>query len=194
MPLDYDAVELMRLKDRSSPGWRSPWDRLRSWWRLKDAKISSGPGVTVKAGVKINICPPGQLSIGEGTLLHQGVCLFLTMPSPCLNIGRHVYIGMDTIIAAKQSIVIGDYTIFAPRCYVIDHEHGFDRQDIILNQRSILKSVTIGKDCYSGTGSVVTAGVSIGDGVVIGAGSIVVHDIPAGQVWAGNPARFIRER
>ena len=116
------------------------------------------------------------------------------MPNPKVHIGRSVFIGMNTIIASKNSVEIGDYTIFAPNCYVVDHEHGFSKGDVILNQHSVLKAVRIGRDCYFGAGSVVLGGVTVGDGAVLGAGSIVKHDVPPYEIWAGNPAHFIRTR
>ncbi|MFH0883261.1 MAG: acyltransferase, partial [bacterium] len=85
-------------------------------------------------------------------------------------------------------------TIFAPRCYVIDHEHGIQGSDLIHNQKSSLKEVHIGRDCYFGTGAIVLGGVSIGDGAIIGAGSVVTRDVPAGEIWVGNPAKFVRNR
>lgn len=192
--IDYDSVTLQRLKDKSSPGRQTLPDRLRSWWKLRNPRISAGPGVVLKPGVDISICGPGRLSIGEGSLFHAGVWLLLTMPGPEVRIGRHVYVGRDTIIAAKQSLSIGDFTVIAPRCYFVDHEHGFAADQIILNQRSRLQGVSVGRDCYFGTGTVVLAGVTIGDGAIVGAGSVVTGDIPSGQIWAGNPARYIKDR
>ncbi len=101
---------------------------------------------------------------------------------------------MHTIIASKNFIKIGDYTVIAPFCYFIDHEHGFSPDDIILNQRSILKETKVGRDCYFGTGSVVLGGVTVGDGAIIGAGSVVTQNIPPYEIWAGNPARRIKRR
>ena len=47
----------------------------------------------------------------------------------------------------KNKIIIGDYTVVAPNCYIVDHEHGFSKKDVILNQKSILKEVII-KPCH----------------------------------------------
>jgi acetyltransferase-like isoleucine patch superfamily enzyme len=84
--------------------------------------------------------------------------------------------------------------VIAPFCYVLDHEHGFSKQELILNQRSVLKETTIGRDCYLGTGCVILGGVHLGDGAIIGAGSIVTRDVPAYEMWAGNPAKFVKVR
>lgn len=53
--------------------------------------------------------------------------------------------------------------------------------------------VVIGKRVFIGMNTLIVNAVNIGDGAVIGAGSIVNRDIPAGEIWAGNPARFIRK-
>lgn len=53
--------------------------------------------------------------------------------------------------------------------------------------------VVIGKRVFIGMNTLIVNAVNIGDGALIGAGSIVNRDIPAGEIWAGNPARFIRK-
>lgn len=55
-----------------------------------------------------------------------------------------------------------------------------------------MAKVTIEHDAFIGAGSIVLKGVTIGAGAVIGAGSVVTKSVPAGEIWAGNPARFIR--
>lgn len=52
--------------------------------------------------------------------------------------------------------------------------------------------VSIGKNCFIGSGSIILPGVSIGDNVVIGAGSIVTHSIPSNSVAVGNPAKVVK--
>ena len=54
--------------------------------------------------------------------------------------------------------------------------------------------VYIGNNVFIGAHTIITNPVRIGDGAIIGAGSLVTKDIPANEVWAGNPARFIRKR
>ena len=53
--------------------------------------------------------------------------------------------------------------------------------------------VYIGEGVFIGACSIVTKGVSIGKHSVVGAGSVVTHDIPEEEIWAGNPARFIKK-
>lgn len=56
------------------------------------------------------------------------------------------------------------------------------------------KQTTIGHDVWIGHGAIIIAGVRIGSGSIIGAGSVVTKDVPAYEIWAGNPAKFIRHR
>lgn len=55
-------------------------------------------------------------------------------------------------------------------------------------------TIEIGKRVFIGIGTIIANSVTIGDEAIIGAGSIVTKDIPAGEIWAGNPAKFIRKR
>ncbi|MCS3157300.1 hypothetical protein NXY07_09850 [Phocaeicola dorei] len=52
----------------------------------------------------------------------------------------------------------------------------------------------LAKGAYIGMGTMVVKPVTIGEGAIVGAGAIVTKDIPSNEVWAGNPARFIRKR
>lgn len=52
--------------------------------------------------------------------------------------------------------------------------------------------IKIGNNCFIGCRSILLPGVTIGDNSIIGAGSVVTKDVPSGEVWAGNPARFIK--
>lgn len=61
-------------------------------------------------------------------------------------------------------------------------------------KRRAAKAVQIGHDVWFGHGAVVLAGRRVGNGAVIGAGAVVAKDVPAFEVWAGNPARKIRDR
>ena len=192
--MDFSQVRIRRLKDKASPGTASWSDYLRTWWIGRKRGVTIGRSAVLKRGTEILICNTGILTIGDDCVVHRNCRLLLTMPNPKVHIGRSVFIGMNTIIASKNSVEIGDFTIFAPNCYVVDHEHGFSKRDVILNQHSVLKEVRIGRDCYFGAGSVVLGGVTVGDGAVLGAGSILKHDVPPYEIWAGNPAHFIRTR
>ena len=182
------------MKDTSSPSNRSFFDTLRTWLFRKKKGITAPSSIIVKERVETSICPKGALTMGENCFIHAHVWFLLTMPQPRLNIGKWVFIGRHTIIACKNFIEIGDFTVIAPRCYFVDHEHGFGAHDVILNQKSVLGSIVIGRDCYIGANSIILSNASIGDGAVVGAGSVVTSNIPNYEIWAGSPAKFIKKR
>lgn len=96
---------------------------------------------------------------------------------------------MDTIYPGD--IHIGRGTVITNGCVFITHfyditnlrEHAYYRGEI-----------HIGRNCYIGTNAIFSKPVRVGDGAVVGAGSVVTKDIPPYEVWAGVPARFIRRR
>ena len=61
------------------------------------------------------------------------------------------------------------------------------------NPNWILEKTTIKREASIGAGSTILCGVTIGENAMIGIGSVVTHDVPAGEVWVGNPARFLRK-
>lgn len=183
-----------RPRDNASPTYIKWPDRLRSMmWRIRK-NIQCGNNVVFKEKVEISICEGGNLEIGDNSFIHAYCYFLLTKPNPSIRIGRGVYLGRHTIIASKSSITIGDHSIFAPYCYIIDHAHGFMKNELIINQRSVLGAVHIGEDCYFGTRSVILPDVRVGNGAIIGANSVVTTNIPSYEVWGGNPAKFIKKR
>jgi maltose O-acetyltransferase len=84
-------------------------------------------------------------------------------------------------------IKIGDDCVFAPNVRVIAH----DASSKFVVGYTKLGRVTIGSRCFIGDSVLILPGVSIGNDCIIGAGSVVRHDIAAGSVAAGNPARVL---
>ena len=89
-------------------------------------------------------------------------------------------------------IYVGDYTMFAPNVTVATAGHPILPE---LREKGYQYNapVHIGKRCWIGAGALIMPGVAIGDDTVIGAGSVVTKDIPAGVVAVGNPCRVLRE-
>jgi len=191
---DLSKIDIHRMKDRSSPSRFSLLDIFRTWIFRNKMGVTAPPSIVIKKNVESSICHTGRLIMGEHCFIHAHVWFLLTMPHPILDIGKWVFIGRYTIIACKNSIQIGDYTVIAPRCYFVDHEHGFDAGDVILNQKSVLGKIVIGRDCYIGANSTILSNVTVGDGAMIGAGSVVSKNIPEYEIWAGVPAKFIKKR
>lgn len=110
-----------------------------------------------------------------------------------LVIGDDCVIGRGTSIAAHLDIVIADGVYFGPNVFITDHNHSNELPEIPIGRQSTPEEpVRVGKNSWLGTGVVVTPGVTIGEGVIVGANSIVTQDIPDGTIAAGAPARPLR--
>ena len=109
-----------------------------------------------------------------------------------VHFGKNVYANFGLTMVDDTHIYVGDYTLFAPNVVVATAGHPIDPE---LRARGLQynAAVHIGKNCWIGTGALIMPGVTIGDNTVIGAGSVVTHDIPSGVVAVGNPCRVMRE-
>lgn len=110
-------------------------------------------------------------------------------------IGNNVLISHNTDLYGHGNITIGDHTQIGAYSAIISHNHIFSIPgQPIREQGHENEEVIIGKDVWLGTHVIVLPGVTIGDGSVIGAGSIVTKPIPAYSVAVGNPAKVIKRR
>lgn len=91
-------------------------------------------------------------------------------------------------------ITIGDNVLVAQYVSVITHSYNYDIKLDIKTQPMYSKDVCIGNGVWVGAYVVIMPGVIIGDGAIIGAHSIVNKDVPANEIWAGIPAKKIKER
>lgn len=120
--------------------------------------------------------------------------------------GSHTEIGCDFFanfnftVQDDAKVTIGDRCCFGPNVTIVTPVHPMlpEERASILDENGepqhmcYAKPVSIGNDCWLGANVVVCPGVRIGDGCVIGAGSIIVKDIPPRTFAAGNPCRVIR--
>jgi len=107
-----------------------------------------------------------------------------------IELGEKVYFNFNCVLLDVCPIRIGAYTQFGPGVQVYTPLHPMDAE--LRRRQEFGKPVTIGSDVWIGGAAVILPGVQIGDRAVIGAGSVVTRDIPAGVFAAGNPCRVIR--
>lgn len=108
------------------------------------------------------------------------------------HFGKMVYANYGLTCVDDTHIYIGDYTMIGPNVTIATADHPILPE---LRQQGYQYNmpVHIGKNCWLGAGVIVLPGITIGDNVVIGAGSIVTKDIPSNVVAVGNPCRVMRE-
>ena len=108
-----------------------------------------------------------------------------------VHLGRSVYVNFNLTLVDDTAIYIGDYTMIGPNVTIATGTH-----PILPALREKLYQfnmpVRIGRNCWLGAGAIILPGVTIGDNVVVGAGSVVTHDLPDNVVAVGNPCRVLR--
>jgi acetyltransferase-like isoleucine patch superfamily enzyme len=114
--------------------------------------------------------------------------------APDLIAGPYTYIGHGALIG--RNVSIGAYSMFGPAVLCMGDDHRFDKVGVptIFSGRPALRSTTIGIDVWVGARSILLAGVTIGDGAIIAAGTVVSKDVPPCEIHGGSPNKKIRDR
>lgn len=157
----------------------------------------SNPATTLGKDCRINwsvsFCGTKPITIGRQCDLRNYAVL-----SPghgFISIGNNSAIGAFNYFDGNGGIKVGDDVRFGPHCAVYSANHTFEDVDhCIASQPLDYAKVIIENDVWVGSHSVILAGVSIGRGAVISAGSIVTKDVEAYCVVAGVPSKVIKRR
>lgn len=146
----------------------------------------------------------GKLKIGANTVINSGVVAnpvggnkttFYIINGAKVVIGENCGISNSTICAAK-GITIGNRSIIGGNCCLYDTDfHSIDYRERQNKPDIGIKTapICIGEDVFIGANSMLLKGITIGDRSIVAAGSVVTKDIPADQLWGGNPAKKIRD-
>ncbi len=152
--------------------------------------------------------------LGKNVVFEKGVLVF---HPENIEIGDNVYIGHYTILKGyyKNLMVIGDYTWIGQQCFlhsagglkigkavgigprvtILTSQHEASDLDLPVYFTPLkFAEVVLEDGCDIGAGAIILPGVRIGKGAIVGAGAVVTCDVPPYEVWAGAPARKIRER
>lgn len=112
-----------------------------------------------------------------------------------VEIGDYTGISNSTIVCYKK-ITIGNYVKIGGSVKIYDtdfHSLDYTKRKDKKTDLPINKEVKIGNHSFIGAHSIILKGVQIGDKCIIGAGSVVTKSVPDGEIWAGNPAKFIKK-
>jgi acetyltransferase-like isoleucine patch superfamily enzyme len=167
-----------------------PWNRVRIHWELmRRGAFARWP----VHGNVLEALREGRLEIGPQTLLEPGV--WITAPgSARIRIGAGTFLNLGVMVAAAELVEIGEHCMFANGCFITDAGHRFDDPvKPVPWQGFTSKGPTrVGDNVWCGAHVVITSGVTVGERCVIGANSVVTHDIPPFSIAAGSPAKVLR--
>jgi len=112
-----------------------------------------------------------------------------------LKIGNNSSIGPYSYIGCSGFIEIGDNVMMSPRVSIYAENHLFDHPDLSIKEQGVKREfVKIEDDCWIAANTIILAGVTIGRGSVIAAGSVVTKDVPPYSIVGGVPAKVIKSR
>lgn len=138
------------------------------------------------------------LFMGNGDVIANGnsqirAFTVVEMDRGTFVLGDNSVIGYHSFIQCTGKITIGRGSLLGPHCCFIASSHPVNSQPLI-GQPMILGEIRIGNNVWVGANCTINIGVTIGDNAIIGANSFVNKDVPANTVFAGSPAKFIKNR
>ena len=180
-----------RFEGGLGPGFHVLSDRVRAhFWRIRGARLGS----KVRIGSGCRILRPWCVTAGERAQFEHGVFVKVTEDGALLSFGDQVFVGCGTEFDVSRRVIIGANVLIAPGCFITDHSHRHSAVATIASQGCESAPVTIGDDVWLGAHAIVLAGVTIGNGAIIAANSVVNSDIDTMTIVAGSPARVVGVR
>ncbi len=180
-------------------------------------KLLGSCGRNVVFGQHVVLRHPHKIHIGSNVVIDDN-CLVDAKgdTNSGIRIGDGVFVGRNTILSCKNGdieladganlgfncevfsasrVTIGKRVLMAAYTYVIGGDHDFsDPSKSVLDQTRTSAGVTIGDGVWLGAGAKILDGVTLGDGAVIGAGAVVRESVPANAIAVGIPARIVGSR
>ena len=180
-------------------------------------RLLGGVGRNVTFGSHVVLRHPHKIRIGSNVVIDDHCCLDAKGTSnEGIRLGDGVFIGRNTILSCKNGdIVVGDHAnigfnvevfaaatvriganvLVAAYTYLVGGDHLYDRTDVpVLFQGRTASGIDVGDNVWLGAHVVVTDGARIGRDAIVGAGAVVIGEIPAFHIAAGVPARLVRDR
>jgi acetyltransferase-like isoleucine patch superfamily enzyme len=204
--------EIVMLLASWVPGALGLWLRSKLYPR-----ILGRVGRNVVFGVNVTLRHPHKIAIADNVVIDDQCCLDAKgTDNQGIAIGQGVFIGRNTILSCKNGDIViddhanlgfnceifsasrvrvGKHILMAAYTYLVGGDHLYDRVDIpVLQQGRTARGIDVGDGVWLGTHVVVTDGSTIGRDAIVGAGAVVVGDIPEFAIATGIPAKVVRDR
>ena len=174
-------------------------------------------GRNVAFGMNIVLRHPGKIVIGDNVVIDDQCCLdakgttnqgilvedgafvgrntILSCKNGDIVLEKEANVGFNVEIFSAARVRVGARTLIAAYTYLVGGDHLYDRTDIpVLHQGRTARGIDVGENAWLGAHVVVTDGATIGRDAIVGAGSVVIGEVPEFHIVAGSPARVIRDR
>ncbi|MPY88098.1 MAG: hypothetical protein GEU99_09260 [Luteitalea sp.] len=174
-------------------------------------------GRNVTFGQNVVLRHPHKIAIGDNVVVDDWCCLDAKgQDNTGIEIGSGVFIGRGTILSCKNGDIliedqanigfnceifsggrvrVGKKVLMAAFTYLVGGDHLYDRVDIpVLDQGRTAQGIDVGDHVWLGAHAVVTDGARIGADAIIGAGAVVVGEVPEFAIAVGIPAKVVRDR
>lgn len=185
--------KLLRLLDL----WDGIWNRIN----LRRKHVDYDRSLRIHG--RIGIYGRGHIRIGKNVLINSRESAnpgmggnprtVFSVPTGELEIGDDVGMSGVSILCADR-VTIGNHVLLGGGVRIMDsdaHSLDYEKRGKGALDVPVTRPVEIGDDVFVGAHAMILKGVIIGSKAIIGAGSVVTHNVPDGEIWAGNPARKI---
>ena len=171
-------------------------NKSRVSWQcyIKNPKnIFLGRNSKVHSNCTLDAVHEGGIRIGNRVTLNRYA--YLQGSRGGITVGDGSEINNYAVINGAGQVAIGENVLIGPHAQIISYHHNYgDIKKPIKDQGLDYQPISIGNDVWIGANAVILAGVEIGQGCIIGAGSVVTHSFPPLSVVAGVPARLLKSR
>lgn len=179
------------------------FNNLYNSFVLKRKKVAHSNDLKING--RISVYGAGKIEIGEQVTINScessnpiggaDKTILNARNGGYIKIGKGCGISNSTIVAFA-GVTIGDNTFLGGSCSIYDtdfHSLKAGERDLVDQNGVNKRPVVIGNNVFIGAHSIILKGVTIGDESIVGAGSVVTKSIPKGEIWGGNPAKYIRK-
>lgn len=159
----------------------------------QNGRVEIGNDVIIRRHAEIRCHNNSRLILEDRVKIDRGVRILACFEGE-VRIRAGAEIGLYSILNGAGGIDVGENAMVGGYVNIQASNHRLDPAKTIKSQGSDHLPVKIGADTWLGAHSTIVAGITIGDGSVVGANSVVTHDIPTYEIWAGVPARRLKDR
>jgi putative colanic acid biosynthesis acetyltransferase WcaF len=139
------------------------------------------------SSIKVGLLRLFGAKIGKGVYLKTGIKIKFPW---YLAVGDHCWVGEEVWIDNLAQVTIGSNVCLSQGAYLCTGNHDWTTR----NMKLFARPIELRDGCWVGAKTVLCPGVVVGEGAVLAAGSVAANDIPTFEVWAGNPAQYVRHR